>query len=337
LPELVAKAARAGGQALDTEFPADDKFDALPETHSAAGVSAFLTVQEGCDKFCTFCVVPYTRGAEFSRPVEKIEAEARRLVEQGARDITLLGQNVNAFHGQDPDGAAWGLAALIRRLARIEGLWRIRYTTSHPRDMDDDLIAAHVDTEKLMPFLHLPVQSGSDAILDAMNRQHTAGQYLRLIDKIRAARPDIALSSDFIVGYPGETDKDFDATMELIRSVGFASAFSFKFSPRPGTPAAAARKQVPDEVMSGRLDALQALLRRQQEDFAGNFVGQTVEVLFERTGRHPGQLVGRTPYLHGVHCDAPAALLGRVAKVEIVEARANSFLGRLATPELVAP
>lgn len=334
LPELVAKASRAGGQALDTEFPADDKFDALPETHSAAGVSAFLTVQEGCDKFCTFCVVPYTRGAEFSRPVDKIEAEARRLVEQGARDITLLGQNVNAFHGLGPDGAPWGLAALIRRLAKIEGLWRIRYTTSHPRDMDDDLIAAHADTPKLMPYLHLPVQSGSDAILDAMNRQHTADHYLRLIDKVRVARPDIALSSDFIVGYPGETDKDFDATMALIGRVGFASAFSFKFSPRPGTPAAAARKQIPDDVMSARLDALQALLRRQQEDFAANFVGQTVEVLFERTGRHPGQLVGRTPYLHGVHCDAPPALLGKTAPVVILEARANSFLGRLAAPSL---
>jgi tRNA-2-methylthio-N6-dimethylallyladenosine synthase len=332
LPELVAKAARAGGQALDTEFPAVDKFDSLPDAHSAAGVSAFLTVQEGCDKFCTFCVVPYTRGAEFSRPVDKIEAEARRLVEQGARDITLLGQNVNAFHGAGPDGAAWGLAALIRRLARIEGLWRIRYTTSHPRDMDDDLIAAHRDTPKLMPYLHLPVQSGSDAILDAMNRQHTADHYLRLIDKIRAARPDIALSSDFIVGYPGETDKDFEATMALVRAVGFASAFSFKFSPRPGTPAAGARKQIPDAVMSERLDALQALLKRQQEDFAGNFVGQTVEVLFERTGRHSGQLVGRTPYLHGVHCDAPAEMLGRTAPVTIVEPRANSFLGRLAAP-----
>jgi tRNA-2-methylthio-N6-dimethylallyladenosine synthase len=334
LPELVAKAARAGGQALDTEFPAIDKFDSLPDTHSAAGTSAFLTVQEGCDKFCTFCVVPYTRGAEFSRPVDKIVAEARSLVAQGARDITLLGQNVNALHSEGPDGEIWGLGRLIRALAGIEGLWRIRYTTSHPRDMDDDLIAAHRDEPKLMPYLHLPVQSGSDAILDAMNRQHTTDHYLRLIDKIRAARPDIALSSDFIVGYPGESDRDFDATMALVRRVGFASAFSFKFSPRPGTPAAGARKQIPDDVMSTRLDALQALLRSQQDAFARSFVGATVEVLFERTGRHAGQLVGRTPYLHGVHCDAPPSLMGQVARVELIEARANSFLGRLAAPQM---
>lgn len=334
LPELVAKAARAGGQALDTEFPAVDKFDSLPQAHSAAGVSAFLTVQEGCDKFCTFCVVPYTRGAEYSRPVEKIEAEARQLVSQGARDITLLGQNVNAFHGMGPDGEPWGLATLIRRLAKIEGLWRIRYTTSHPRDMDDDLIAAHRDTPKLMPYLHLPVQSGSDAILDAMNRQHTVDHYLRLIDKVRAARPGIALSSDFIVGYPGETDKDFEATMALVRAAGFASAFSFKYSPRPGTPAAGARKQIPDSVMSERLDALQALLRRQQDEFARGFVGKTVDVLLERTGRLPWQLVGKTPYLHGVHCDAPASMMGQIVPVTLIEARANSFLGRIASPSL---
>lgn len=334
LPELVAKAARAGGQALDTDFPADDKFDALPIEHAAPGISAFLTVQEGCDKFCTFCVVPYTRGAEFSRTVEKVAAEAQHLVAKGVRDITLLGQNVNAYHGIGPDGASWALGALIRRLAAIEGLWRIRYTTSHPRDMDDDLIAAHRDTPQLMPYLHLPVQSGSDSILDAMNRQHTVDHYFRVIDKVRDARPDIALSSDFIVGYPGETDRDFDATMALVRRVGFASAFSFKFSPRPGTPAAAARKQVPDDVMTARLDALQALLRTQQDAFAARFVGQTVDVLFERAGRYPGQLVGRSPYLHGVHCDASAALLGRVAAVTIVEARANSLLGRLAEPAL---
>jgi tRNA-2-methylthio-N6-dimethylallyladenosine synthase len=334
LPELVAKASRAGGQALDTDFPLIDKFDSLPETHSAAGISAFLTVQEGCDKFCTFCVVPYTRGAEYSRPVEKVEAEARNLVAQGARDITLLGQNVNAYHGTGPDGAPWGLARLAERLSRIDGLWRIRYTTSHPRDMDDDLIAAHRDLPKLMPFLHLPVQSGSDAILDAMNRQHTADHYLRLIEKVRAARPDIALSSDFIVGYPGETDKDFAATMALIERVTFASAYSFKYSARPGTPAASARKQIPDDVMAARLDILQAALRKQQEQFALGFVGKTVDVLFEREGRYPGQLVGRSPHLHGVHCDAPSALLGQIAPVTIVEARTNSLLGRLATPKL---
>jgi tRNA-2-methylthio-N6-dimethylallyladenosine synthase len=336
LPELVAKASRAGGQALDTDFPEIDKFDALPKETTATGASAFLTVQEGCDKFCTFCVVPYTRGAEFSRAVAQVEAEARRMAARGVRDITLLGQNVNAYHGQGPDGAVWGLGRLVRHLAQIEGVWRIRYTTSHPRDMDEDLIAAHRDTPAMMPYLHLPVQSGSDAVLEAMNRQHTADHYRRLVDRIRAARPDIALSSDFIVGFPGETDRDFEATMALVRDVTFASAFSFKFSPRPGTPAAAARKQVPDDVMSARLDALQALLRAQQDAFAAAFVGQTVDVLFERTGRHPGQLVGKTPYQHGVHADAPASMMGKIARVTIVEARTNSFLGRLASPQLEA-
>jgi tRNA-2-methylthio-N6-dimethylallyladenosine synthase len=334
LPELVAKAARAGGQALDTEFPAEPKFDALPDDRAPAGTAAFLTVQEGCDKFCTFCVVPYTRGAEYSRPVEQVEAEARRLVARGARDITLLGQNVNAYHGAGPDGEAWGLGRLIRHLAGIEGLWRLRYTTSHPRDMDADLIAAHADTPALMPYLHLPVQSGSDAILAAMNRQHTADEYRRLIGRVRAARPDIALSSDFIVGFPGETDADFEATLTLAREIGFASAFSFSYSPRPGTPAAGLRKPVPEAVKAARLETLQALLRTQQERFAADMVGRTVDVLFERPGRYTGQLVGRSPSLHGVHAGAPAHLLGRIAPVTLIEARANSFLGRLAAPAL---
>ncbi|HEY0300167.1 MAG TPA: tRNA (N6-isopentenyl adenosine(37)-C2)-methylthiotransferase MiaB, partial [Rhizomicrobium sp.] len=248
LPEMIARIARSGGHALETDFPALEKFDVLPKDGAGSGVTAFLTVQEGCDKFCTFCVVPYTRGAEYSRPVAQVEDEARRLVARGAREITLLGQNVNAFRGEGPDGKAWSLARLLGRLARIEGLVRLRYTTSHPRDMGDDLIAAHGDIEALMPYLHLPVQSGSDAILDAMNRGHTADDYRRLADRIRAARPDIALSSDFIVGFPGESDKDFEATLALVRDVTYAGAFSFKYSPRPGTPAAAARKQVPDAV-----------------------------------------------------------------------------------------
>jgi tRNA-2-methylthio-N6-dimethylallyladenosine synthase len=329
LPELVAKASRAGGQALDTEFPAIDKFDSLPDTHSAAGTSAFLTVQEGCDKFCTFCVVPYTRGAEYSRSVAKIVAEAKALVAQGARDITLLGQNVNALHSEGPDGKVWGLGRLIRALADIDGLWRIRYTTSHPRDMDDDLIAAHRDAPKLMPYLHLPVQSGSDAILDAMNRQHTADHYFRLIDKIRAARPDIALSSDFIVGFPGETDAEFRATMALVTEVGFAAAYSFKYSERPGTPAADLKTQVPEDEKSARLHELQALILRQQTAYNEASVGRTVEVLFEKAGRHPGQITGKTPHMQPVHVMGPSSLIGDIAAVEITGTIANSLAGRL--------
>jgi tRNA-2-methylthio-N6-dimethylallyladenosine synthase len=322
LPELVAKAARQEGLVLDTDFPAEAKFDFLPETRTAPGVSAFLSVQEGCDKFCTFCVVPYTRGAEYSRPGAAILAEARHLVELGAREITLLGQNVNAYRH---DG--WGLGRLIRAVAEIPDLGRIRYTTSHPRDVDDELVAAHRDVDKLMPFLHLPVQSGSDKILEAMNRRHTADDYRRIVDRLRAARPDLALSSDFITGFPGETDADFEATMTLVRDVGFASAFSFKYSARPGTPAASMKNQVPDSVKAVRLDALQDLLSTQQRAFNQRCVGRELPVLFEKAGRHPGQLVGRSAYLQAVHADAPETAIGAVVPVRIAAVGANSLAG----------
>ena len=331
LPEMVARAARAGAAVLDTEFPPESKFDRLPEESAAPGPSAFLTIQEGCDKFCTFCVVPYTRGAEFSRPVDAVVAEARRLVGAGAGEITLLGQNVNAYHGAGPDGGEWRLGALVRRLAGIEGLARIRYTTSHPRDMDDELIAAHGEVPQLMPFLHLPVQSGADRILAAMNRRHGADDYLRLVDRLRAARPDIALSSDFIVGYPGESDADFAATLTLVEAVGYAQAYSFKYSPRPGTPAAE-ETQVADEVKAARLDALQDLLGRQQDAFNRAAVGRTLAVLVERKGRHPGQLVGRSPYNQAVHFTAPPAMIGTVAPITIAATTAHGLRGALAGP-----
>ena len=280
LPEMIAKVAREARVALETDFPAEDKFDHLPEEHAPRGATAFLTVQEGCDKFCTFCVVPYTRGAEFSRPVEQIVEEARRLVAKGTREITLLGQNVNAYHGEGPDGTHWSLAKLIRHIARAAHVERLRYTTSHPRDMDDDLIAAHGDVEQLMPFLHLPVQSGSDRMLRAMNRGHTCDDYLKLVERIRASRPDIALSSDFIVGFPGETDADFEATLALVKRVIFAQAFSFKYSARPGTPASAATKQVPEDVKSERLQILQALLIEQSRAFSQACTGRILPVLF---------------------------------------------------------
>jgi tRNA-2-methylthio-N6-dimethylallyladenosine synthase len=328
LPELIAKIARDQGHALETDFPAEDKFDALPETRTLSGPSAFLTVQEGCDKFCTFCVVPYTRGAEFSRPVAQIEAEAARLAAGGAKEITLLGQNVNAYRGLGPDGDTVGLASLIRRLARI-GIARLRYTTSHPRDMGDDLIEAHRDEHALMPYLHLPVQAGSDRVLAAMNRQHSAKDYLRLVDKIRAARPDIALSSDFIVGFPGETDKDFEATLALVRAVGFVRAFSFKYSPRPGTPAAASENQVPEDVKAARLSVLQELLETQQRAFDNACLGSILPVLFETKGRRDGQAVGRTPYLQPVHVAGAASLIGTIADVEIASVLPNSLGGAL--------
>jgi tRNA-2-methylthio-N6-dimethylallyladenosine synthase len=328
LPEMIAKVARAGGKALETDFPALEKFDALPAP-GARGVSAFLTVQEGCDKFCTFCVVPYTRGAELSRPPEAVLAEAKALVAGGVREIVLLGQNVNAYRGEGADARTWSLARLCEKLAEIEGLERIRYTTSHPRDMADDLIAAHRDNEKLMPFLHLPVQSGSDAILAAMNRQHKAEDYLRLIDRIRAARPDIALSSDFIVGFPGESDADFEATMELVRRVRFTQTFSFKYSKRPGTPAAAAMKQIAEKVKDERLRALQKLLLSQQDAFNDAQVGKTLDVLFEKPGREPGQLVGRSPYLQPVHAQADTAMIGVIGKVRVDVRTANSLKGVL--------
>jgi len=286
-------------------------------------------VQEGCDKFCTCCVVPYTRGAEYSRPVAAIVSEAERLAAQGVREVTLLGQNVNAYDGDGPDGTAWSLARLIRRLAEIEGLSRIRYTTSHPRDMGEDLIAAHGEVEALMPYLHLPVQAGSDKVLKAMNRAHTAASYLDLVARIRAARPDIALSGDFIVGFPGETEGDFQATLDLVEAVGYASAFSFKYSRRPGTPAAAMADQVDDEVKAERLARLQAVLERQQTAFNQATVGRTLPVLFERTGRNPGQIVGRSPYLQGVWAEGDADLIGKIAEVEIVGCGSNSLSGRL--------
>ena len=329
LPAMMDALAR-GERALDTDFPQEDKFAHLPKGRKAGrGPSAFLTVQEGCDKFCTFCVVPYTRGAEVSRPVDRLLGEARDLVERGVREITLLGQNVNAYHGETSRGDEWGLARLIRKMAEIDGLDRIRYTTSHPNDMDDDLIAAHGDCEKLMPYLHLPVQAGSDRILKAMNRKHTAEGYLRLIERIRAARPDLVLSGDFIVGFPGETEADFQATLDLVRAVGYGSAYSFKYSPRPGTPAAE-RDPVDPAEADARLQRLQSLLGEQQRATQDGMVGRTVQVLFEKRGREAGQVAGKSDYLHAVHVDGPDALLGRIAPVEIVESRPNSLAGRLA-------
>jgi tRNA-2-methylthio-N6-dimethylallyladenosine synthase len=324
LPELIARTSRALGERLSADFAPEAKFDALPTERQADGVSAFLTVQEGCDKFCTFCVVPYTRGGEYSRPTEAIEAEARALAAQGVREVTLLGQNVNAY-----SGGPGGLAGLARRLAQIPGLDRIRYTTSHPRDMDDALIAAHGELEALMPYLHLPVQSGSDKILRAMNRDHTAASYLTLIARIRAARPDLALSCDFIVGFPGETEADFEATLGLIRDVEYASAFSFKYSRRPGTPASAMPGQVAEEVKDERLARLNALLTQQQKAFNASMVGRTLPVLFERPGRHAGQILGRSPYLQAVHVDGPASLIGQIAPVRIGQGNMNSLTGDL--------
>ncbi len=338
LPELLARRGNGGPALIETEFPAEDKFENLPAPDArktlARGPTAFLTIQEGCDKFCTFCVVPYTRGAEFSRPLSRILDEARALAGAGVREITLLGQNVNAWHGKDGDGRVATLGRLARELARIEGIARIRYTTSHPRDMDEELIAAHGEVEKLMPYLHLPVQSGSDEVLDKMNRQHTAEFYLRLVERIRAARPDIALSSDFIVGFPGETEADFEATLALIREVRFAQAYSFKYSPRPGTPAAAHDGQVPEEVKTERLHRLQALLAQQSEAFNKSCAGRRLPVLFDRRGRTPGQLLGRSPYLQPVHLDGVSErLIGEIAEVEIEAGFANSLRGRLRAGE----
>jgi len=336
LPEMIARIARGAGHVLETDFPAEDKFDHLPEEHAPCGPAAFLTIQEGCDKFCTFCVVPYTRGAEFSRPVIQIENEARKLTDQGVREITLLGQNVNAYRGTGPDGSPWNLAQLIRHLAGIKGVVRLRYTTSHPRDMDESLMLAHRDVKTLMPYLHLPVQSGSDRILKAMNRGHTRDDYLRLIERIREMRPDIALSSDFIVGFPGESDADFESTMELVRAVGYAGAFSFKYSARPGTPAAAAAKQLPDSLKNERLQALQALLTEQQAAFNQNCAEQTFPVLFEKPGKKLGQAVGRSPYLQPVHVDGAAPLIGAMRDVKIAAVLPNSLRGVLLSPAPLA-
>jgi len=332
LPELVARAHRSTGAVLDTEFPAESKFDHLPDTQAVDGPSAFLSVQEGCDKFCTFCVVPYTRGSEFSRPAQAVLAEARRLVASGVREITLLGQNVNAYHGEGPEGRDWSLARLIYGLAEIDGLARIRYTTSHPRDMDDALIKAHGEVDALMPYLHLPVQSGSDTILKAMNRRHTADDYRHLIDRIRNARPDIAMSGDFIVGFPGESDLDFADTLKLVTDVTYASAFSFKYSARPGTPASTAGQQVPEAVKTDRLAALQQILDAQQVAFNHATVGCQAPVLFERIGRRQGQMVGRTPWLQAVYVEAGPEMLGQIAPVTLVGANAKSLTGTLASP-----
>ena len=331
LPEMLDRAV-AGERASDTDMPPIAKFDALPARRTSPP-AAFLTVQEGCDKFCTYCVVPYTRGAEISRPYNDLVAEAQKLVEAGAREITLLGQNVSAWSGDDAKGRAVGLAGLIRDLAEIDGLARIRYTTSHPADMDDALIAAHGEIDKLMPFLHLPVQAGSDRVLKAMNRSHTADSYLRLLERFRSARPDIALSGDFIVGFPGETDAEFEETLRLVDMVGYAQAFSFKYSPRPGTPAAAMDGQVPREVMDERLQRLQAALNRDQLAFNQRAVGRTGEVLVERKGKRPGQWLGKSPWLQSVWFEGEA-VIGDLVQVELVEAGPNSLAGKLREPAL---
>ncbi|HZQ00001.1 MAG TPA: tRNA (N6-isopentenyl adenosine(37)-C2)-methylthiotransferase MiaB [Reyranella sp.] len=342
LPQLLAEAERKvalarsgkrlpGAGVLDTDFPPESKFDHLPQPMGVRAGSAFLSIQEGCDKFCTFCVVPYTRGAEYSRPAEAVLAEARQLVAAGAIELTLLGQNVNAYHGEAADGSTWGLARLIRAVAEIPGMARIRYTTSHPRDMDDALIEAHGAVPQLMPYLHLPVQSGSDRILEAMNRRHGRDLFLRLVDRLRERRPDLALSSDFIVGFPGESDADFDETMRLIEQVGFAAAFSFKYSRRPGTPGSAMPGQVPESVKSARLAALQALLGRQAHEFNRSKVGMTVPVLFAEAGRKPGQIVGKTPWLQSVYADGPSRLIGHIVEARIVEGHANSLAGEIVT------
>ena len=340
LPRLLEQAAR-GASPVETEFPAEDKFDFLKsptrETMRARGVTAFITIQEGCDKFCTFCVVPYTRGAEVSRPVAKIVAEAERLADAGIREITVIGQNVNAYHGEGPDGRSWTLAQLFQRLAGIRGIDRLRYTTSHPRDVDDSLIAAHRDLPELMPQLHLPVQSGSDRILDAMNRRHTRDDYLRVIERLRNAQPALAFTSDFIVGFPGESDDDFEDTLNLIDAVGFSGSFSFKYSPRPGTPAAEMEGQVAEDVKTQRLHELQLRIDRQMAAFNASCVGQTFDVLFEKAGRHPGQIVGKSPYLQPVQVMAPPSLIGTIAPVRIEGTGKYSLFGALAAQPVQEP
>ncbi len=347
LPQLLAEVERKtamvkagkrlpGAGVLDTEFPAESKFDHMPSPQGIRAGSAFLSIQEGCDKFCTFCVVPYTRGAEYSRPVAAVIAEARQLVAAGAIEITLLGQNVNAYHGEATDGSTWSLARLIREVAEIDGLARLRYMTSHPRDMDDELIAAHGSVPNLMPYLHLPVQSGSDRILEAMNRGHGRDLFLRLADRLRTARPDLALSSDFIVGFPGESDADFDDTMRLIEQVGFAGAYSFRYSRRPGTPGAAMDGQVPENVKVARLTALQALLGRTAHAFNVSKAGSIVPVLFAEPGRRPGQLIGKTPWLQSVYAQGSPRLIGRIVETRLIEGYANSLSGEIVLQHEVA-
>ena len=325
LPELVAKIdPGVRNRIIDTDFPEEVKFDLLPGEHAPRGPAAFLSVQEGCDKFCAFCVVPYTRGAEFSRSVPNVMEEARRLVASGTSEITLLGQNVNAYHGQSSDGKTWSLARLIREMAEIDGLERLRYTTSHPLDMEDDLINAHRYVPQLMPYLHLPVQSGSNNVLSAMNRRHTNDVYFDIIDRLRDARPDLALSGDFIVGFPGESDRDFADTLALIDKVGYASAYSFKYSPRPGTPASTEDVQVPEQVKSDRLETLQQLLNAQQLAFNKKTEGQTMDVLVERIGGRHGQMAGRSPYMQAVNFQGTADMIGKILPCKISEAKQNS-------------
>jgi tRNA-2-methylthio-N6-dimethylallyladenosine synthase len=328
LPQAL-KRARQGERVVDTDYAVEDKFEHLPvpdkKVIRSRGVTSFLTVQEGCDKFCTFCVVPYTRGSEVSRPLAQILDEANKLVDAGVREITLLGQNVNAWHGTGLDGSSWGLGDLLYRLAEIPGLARLRYTTSHPRDMDDRLIEAHRDLRALMPYLHLPVQAGSDRVLKAMNRRHTAEEYVRLIERIRAARPDIALSGDFIVGFPGETDAEFEDTLKLVETVRYAQSFSFKYSTRPGTPGAELGSQVAEEVKAERLERLQSLLLKQQHEFAESCVGKVIDILLEKPGRMPEQLIGRSPWLQSVNVDAKSSQIGDIISVRIVGTGPNSL------------
>lgn len=339
LPEMIAQAYRslaANGKpaVLDVDFPVESKFDLLPmpnpDDHKGA---AFLSIQEGCDKFCTFCVVPYTRGAEYSRPIDAIIKEAKHLVSLGVKEITLLGQNVTAFHGIGPDGKEWSMGRLLFAIAEIDGIERIRYTTSHPKDMHDELYAAHRDIPHLMPYFHLPVQAGSDAILKAMNRKHTADEYRRIVDKLRDVQPNIGMSSDFIVGFPGETDQDFEDTLRLVRDIGYVQAYSFKYSIRPGTPAALIEYQVNEDIKDSRLQILQDLLREQQLAFNMSRVGQQMTVLLEKEGRHPGQLIGRSPYLQSVHLEAPQRLLGQIVTVDIEGATQFSLAGKMVTQE----
>lgn len=340
LPEALRKA-RSGQKVVETEYAIEDKFEHLPKPRRAEivgrGVTAFLTVQEGCDKFCTFCVVPYTRGSEVSRPVSQIVAEAEKLAEAGVREVTLLGQNVNAWHGQGPDGREWGLGRLLYRLAEIPGIARLRYTTSHPRDMDDELIEAHRDLAALMPYLHLPVQAGSDRILKAMNRRHKAEDYVRLVERIRVARPDMAMSGDFIVGFPGETDADFEATMELVRTVRYAQAYSFKYSPRPGTPGADMKGHVEEHVKDERLQRLQALLTEQMQEFNAAMAGRTIDLLIEKPGRQPGQRIGRSPWLQPVIVDETAGEIGDIIDVRITHMGHNSLFAEPADASAIQP
>lgn len=328
LPEMVLKASGAQ-RVINTEFPNISKFDHLPKEHTIEGAAAYLSIQEGCDKFCTFCVVPYTRGAEYSRSVLEILDEAKRLVDAGALEITLLGQNVNAFHGTGPDGSTWGLAELIRAVSEIDGVERIRYTTSHPRDMDDDLIAVHGEVKKLMPFLHLPVQSGSDKILKAMNRKHKADLYRDVIARLRKAQPDLAFSSDYIIGFPGETEADFEDTMQLARDIGYASCYSFKYSARPGTPAANMQGLVPDHIATERLARFQNLINEQQYAFNKSCAGLTLPVLFDKKGKKDGQISGRSPYFQSVHVQGNDRLIGHILDVQITEGFENSLTGEL--------